>query len=297
MPMKIAILLLLSVLAACTFKKEKGSSEDPIQISLVPTKDNRTLLHSAEELSKWLEKETGLHFQVQIPTSYIAVVEAFGSKRVDIGYLNTMSYFIAQEKYGVEARFITTNIDGSSYYKGQIIVRADSRIKKLEDLQGKKIAYVDPTSASGYILAAHMLKTKNIKPAQTVFAGKHDSVVAMVYQKQVDAGATFYALPENGQFMDARRLVKAQYPDVGEQIRILEYTIPLINDALVFRQDLPSELKEKLAQALEKWASSPEGKVTLKALSNGSGIRRVHESEYAESRKIIKEMTQELKTP
>jgi len=286
------VLLLLS--NSCTFKKEKGSAENPIQISLVPTKDTRTLLHSAHELSNWLEKETGLKFSVQIPTSYIAVVEAFGSKRVDIGYLNTTSYFLAQDKYGVEAKFITVNIDGSSHYKGQFIVRSDSKIKKLEDLNGKKIAYVDPTSASGYILAAYLLKIKNIKPAQVVFAGKHDSVVSMVYQRQVDAGATFHSLPEGGKFMDARRLVLAQYPDVGEKVRILEYTTALANDALVFRQDLPEDLKDRLAIALEKWASTPEGKVTLKALSNGSGLRPVAEQEYTESRKIIKEMSQAL---
>lgn len=295
LPRFFLFLLFLLLLSHCTFHKERGSAENPIQISLVPTKDTRTLLHSAEELSQWMEKETGLHFSVQIPTSYIAVVEAFGSKRVDIAYLNTVSYFLAQEKYGVEAQFITINADGSSQYKGQIIVRADSKIRKLEDLNGKKIAYVDPTSASGYILPAYLLKSRHIKPAQVIFAGKHDTVVSMVYQKQVDAGATFYSLPEKGRFMDARRLVLAQYPDVGEKIRILEYTTSLANDALVFRQDLSPELKRKLARALEKWGSSIKGKITLKALSNGSGIRRIREDEYLESRKIIHDMGQALK--
>ncbi len=250
---------------------------------------------SARELSDWLEKETGYQFEITIPTSYIAVVEGIGGKQVDIAYLNTTNYFIAEEKYGAEVQFITLNIDGNSQYKGQFIVRADSKIKKIEDIQGKKIAYVDPTSASGYILPAYQLKQKGIKPAEAVFAGKHDSVVSMVYQKQVDVGTTFYALPEKGEQMDARRLVATQYPDVFEKIKILDFTVSLANDALVFRKDIEPEMKEKLINAIQKWANSPEGHVTLKALSNGSGLKRATAEDYAESRKILKEMSESLR--
>jgi len=294
--LKISFLLPVLLIAACTFKNEKGGEKNPIVISLVPSKDTKALMLSAQELSSWLTNETAYHFDINIPTSYVAVVEAIGSKRVDIAYLNTTNYFLAEEKYGAEVQFITLNIDGNSQYKGQFLVRTNSKIKTLEDLQGKKIAYVDPTSASGYILPAYQLKIKNIKPAEAVFAGKHDSVVSMVYQKQVDVGTTFYALPEkNGEPMDARRLVAAQYPDVWQRLRILDFTVSLANDALVFRKDLDPEMKEKLVKAIEKWASTNEGKVTLKALSNGSGLRRATEADYRESRKIIKEMSQSLR--
>ncbi len=285
-------------LSACTWKDApRGSAENPIQVSLVPSKDTLAILHDAEDFSKWMEKETGLKFKITIPSSYIAVVEGLGGKRVDLAYLNTTTYFMAQEKYGAEVRFIGINSEGQSKYKGQILVRADSPIKTLEDLQGKKIAYVDPTSASGYILAAALLKSKNIKPSQEVFAGKHDSVVMMIYQKQVDAGATFYAVPENGKPMDARRLVQTQYPDVWEKIRVLGYTDSLANDAFVFRKDLAPELKDKITAAMEKWISTAEGKATLKSLSNASGLRRVTDKDYEESRKILQQMSEVLHAP
>jgi phosphonate transport system substrate-binding protein len=285
----------LSLFLACTFKSEKGSEKDPVMISLVPSKDTKALLQSAQELSDWLSKDTGLHFQISIPTSYVAVVEAIGSKRVDIAYLNTTNYFLAEERYGAEVQFITLNIDGNSQYKGEFLVRTDSKIQKLEDINGKKIAYVDPTSASGYILPAYLLKSKNIKPKEAVFAGKHDSVVSMLYQKQVDVGTAFYALPEKGEQMDARRLVATQYPDIWQKIRILDFTVSLANDALVFRKDLDPKLKETLVKSIEKWIATPEGKVTLKALSNGSGLRRATPDDYRESRKILKEMSESLR--
>jgi hypothetical protein len=119
----LSVLSILLVIATvlqigCTVRSEKGSAKNPIVISLVPAKDTKTLMISAKELSAWLEKETGYHFEISIPTSYIAVVEAFGGKRVDIAYLNTTNYFLAEEKYGAEVQFITLNIDGNSMYKG-----------------------------------------------------------------------------------------------------------------------------------------------------------------------------------
>jgi ABC-type phosphate/phosphonate transport system substrate-binding protein len=51
-----------------------------------------------------------------------------------------------------------------------------------------EIAYVDPSSTSGFILPKALLDQKGIKPSESVFAMRHDNVVTMVYQKQVDAG-------------------------------------------------------------------------------------------------------------
>ncbi len=293
--LSVAALIFSIFQTSCTFNREIGSADNPIQISLIPSKDTRSLLLGANELGQWLENETGLKFQVTIPTSYVAVVEAIGSKKVDIAYLNTTTYLLAKNRYGAEAKYITLNVDGGSSYRGQFIARADSKITKIEDINGKKMAYVDPTSASGYILPAYLLKSKNIKPSDEVFAGRHDAVVTMVYQKQVDAGATFYSLPENGKFMDARRLVITQFPDVEQKVKVIDFTTNLANDALVFRKELPEPIKEKLMLAFDKWAASAEGKTTLKALSNASGLRRVSEGEYEESKKILETMGAALK--
>lgn len=281
-------------ISACTQNKQLGSSERPIHISMVPSKDTNSLLLGAKEMTDWLENATGYKFEVSIPASYVAVVEAMGSKKVDIAYLNTTTYLMAREKYGVEPQFITTNIDGESKYKGQFIARIDSKIKSIKDIHEKKMAYVDPTSASGYILPAYQLKAQGIKPAEEVFAGRHDAVVTMVYQRQVDAGATFYALPEDGKFMDARRLVMAQFPDVGEKIKVIDFTIPLANDAFVFRKDIPEDIKVKIRDAMAKWAASAEGKMTLKKLSNASGFKPATHADYEESEKILKAMKPSL---
>ncbi len=98
-----------------------------------------------------------------------AVVEAFGTKRADIAAINTFGYMLAHEKYGAEAR-LTVLRHGLATYQAMFVAKSDSKIKSIDDLAGKKIAFVDPASTSGYLLPLKMLKDKNISPKETVFA-------------------------------------------------------------------------------------------------------------------------------
>jgi phosphonate transport system substrate-binding protein len=281
---KLWILIPLFLLA-CTERAPLGSAKNPIKISIVPGKETGGLMKNATTLADWLEKETGYSFEATVLLSYIAVVEAMGTKRVDIAALSTSSYLIAREKYQVEPIFMT-ELNGKSTYKGQFITHV-SGLKKLEDINGKKIAYVDPSSASGYLMARDLLAKKKIVPSDFVFAGGHDAVVTMVYTKKVDAGATFYSPEEQGEPKDARRLVKQQFPDVFKKVKILGFTDEIPNDALALRKDFPLEMKSKLIAAIDKWAKSPEGKITLKEMNNGSGLIPAADKDYDSARRIL----------
>lgn len=219
------------------------------------------------------------------------MVEAFGTDRADVASLNTFGYILANEKYGTQARLKIIRY-GSGTYKSQIIARADSGIKKLEDINGKRFAYVDSASTSGYLLPAKYLKDKNIKPSTTVFAKKHDNVVTMVYQGQVDAGATFYTPEENGKLQDARRLVLTQFPDVAEKVKIIELTTDIPNDPFVFRKDLSDEMKSKISEALVQFVKTDAGRKAFHDLYGITDLETTQDSEYDSVRQILKDLGQ-----
>lgn len=289
---KYFIILICILMMSCTSKNEIGTERDPIRFALVPGQDSVVLLKNSEPLRKWILDQTGLHVTMQVPMSFIAVVEAFGSKRVDLAILNTFGYILAHEKYGAEALLIGVNGERSEYW-GQIITK-DPRIKSLQDLNGKKFAFVDPASSSGYILPAKLIKDAKIKLGETVFAGKHDSVVTMVYQGRVDAGATFHTPAENGEPQDARRLVLAQYPDVFEKVRILQLTNPIPSDPVVFRKDLPPEIRAKLISALKSFGSTEEGRKSLRNLYMLTGFRDCTDKTYDPVRKMLLDLSKNV---
>ncbi len=293
------ICLIISALAGgCTRRDrgELGTEKNPIKFFLLPSVENEVLEASGRAMKEYLEANTKYKFKVSVPTSYIAVVEAFGSKRADMASLNTFGYALAYRKYKAEAR-LTVIRNGESTYRSAIIAHVKSGITKLEDIDGKRMAYVDPTSTSGYVLPLELFKQKGIKPKQTVFAQRHDNVISMLYQGQVDAGAIYYSPPQNGELQDARRLVRTQYPDVAEKIKIIHLTDSIPNDAIVFRKDVPEEIKKTVSQGLINYIGTKEGKVALEYSLTVTGFKPTNDEEYAKARKMFDDLEKEATKP
>ncbi len=270
----------LSSLVACTGpRSEVGTEENPLKLFFVPSVDANLLSDRAKVVQEYLEKKTPYKYKVSVPSSFIAVVEAFGTKRADIAALNTFGYILAHERFGTEALIKVVRF-GQDTYKAQVIARADGKVQKLADIQGKRFAFVDPASTSGYLLPAKMFLDKGIKPSETVFAQKHDNVVTMVYQGQVDAGATFYSPPEEGKIQDARRLVKTQFPDVEQKIKIVELTESIPNDPIVFRKDLPAEIKTAVVNALMEFVKDEKGRETFHDLYGVTALASASDKDY-----------------
>lgn len=288
-----SVLATLALVANCTIKRaELGTLENPIKIYFVPSVDTKVLEDKSKIFKDYLEKNTPYKYEVSIPQSFVAVVEAFGAKRADLAAINAFGYMLAHDKYGVQAR-LTGIRHGLSTYQSQFVVKTDSPIKTLADLSGKKVAFVDPASTSGYLLPLKTLKERKIEPKETVFAMKHDSVISMVYQGQVDAGATFYTAPsknEKGetQLEDARRLVLTQYPDVESKIRILELSESIPNDPIVVRKDLPEEMKSRIIDATVAFIATPEGKDAFNKTYGVVEFKKVSDEDYESVRRMLK---------
>lgn len=285
-----ALLLLVAFFGCTKNSADLGSKENPIKLYLVPAQDVLTLVEQGKVLQKYLSSELGLEFRIEVPASYVAVVEAMGSKRADVAILNTLGYVLASEKYGAEAKLKLIN-RGRDSYSGQIIVHADSGIKDVSQLNGKRFAFVDPASTSGYLLPSRLFKKENVKLKDTIFAGKHDSVVLAVYQKTVDAGATFYTPPDDdGTPKDARWILRTQHPDVYDKVKILQLTEAIPNDPVVFRKEMPEELKLKIVEALKKYIKTPDGAKVMMDLYHITDFKEATDADYEPVRGYLKEL-------
>ncbi|EQC48598.1 phosphate/phosphite/phosphonate ABC transporter substrate-binding protein [Bacteriovorax sp. DB6_IX] len=276
------------LMSACQKDAKLGTENNPIKLYFTPSVDADTIASNSVDFIKFLEKETGYFFKTGIPTNYISVVESFGSKRADIGVMNSFGYLMANEKYGASAKLRVIRY-GHDYYQGQIIAHVDSDIKSIKDLEGKKFAFTDPSSTSGYMFPLKIMKENNVNPSNKTFAIKHDNVVTMVYQKQVDAGATYYSAPsEDGKIRDARSRVKTQFPDVEDKVKIVTITEKIPNDPFVFRKDLPAEITNKFIAAVKKYLATESGKQVFKNIYSVDGLVDTTDADYDGLRNVIK---------
>lgn len=286
--MKFSIIMLNLFLSFHVFAQSLGSSERPIIIALVPGQDVQKLMNNGRVLEDHLRNKLKLEFKVLVPQSFVAVVESLGTERVDMAVMNSFGYVLAHEKYGAQA-FLMGAFKGRNEYWGQIIARNDGP-KTMQELNGKTFAFVDPASTSGYLLAEKALRDEKIKLKEYIFAGKHDSVVSMVYQGRVAAGATYHTLPDNGVPQDARKLVATQYPDVWEKVKILKITGPIPNDPVVFRKDFPVDIRQKITSEMKAFVKLAQGKDTMMNLYHIDDLIDAKNSDWDPLRKILKDI-------
>jgi phosphonate transport system substrate-binding protein len=141
----------------------------------------------------YLAKTTGkkvVFFPVQ---SNAAEIEAMRSGRLHVAGFNTGSNPIAVNCAGFVPFAIMGTNSGQFGYEMEIIVPADSPIKTPADLKGKRVAFTEPTSNSGYKAPLAILKSEfNLEPDRdftAVFSGKHDNSVIGIANKDYDAAA------------------------------------------------------------------------------------------------------------
>jgi len=158
-----------------------------------PVEDPAVYAKAWDGFIKHMEQTTGkkvVFFPVQ---SNAAEIEAMRSGRLHVAGFNTGSNPIAVNCAGFVPFAIMGTQSGQFGYEMEIIVPADSPIKTPADLKGKRIAFTDPTSNSGYKAPLAILKADfNLEPERdftAVFSGKHDNSVVGIANKDYDAAA------------------------------------------------------------------------------------------------------------
>lgn len=177
-----------------------------------------------------------------IVKDYDALSRGIENDTIDIGWFSPFAYVNAHDRDKV-VPLITPKINNKTSYKGYIITRKDSGIKSVEDLKNKIFGYVDVESASGYLYARHIIKTKGLNPdklfKEVTFLGSHYNVIKSVLTGAVDAGATYNEAFESG---------KEQGFNTDE-INIISTTEDIPKDALAANPRFNKETAEKLQQA------------------------------------------------
>ena len=266
---------------------EEGSTEeseqmipDTLVMGFVPSQDSDTIADTIEPLAERLSEELGIEVQGQVMTNYNALVEAMGANQVHVGFIPAFGYVLANEQYGVEVILKSIRY-GSGTYKAQYVVRADSGIETLADLEGKIWAYGDKGSTSGYLFPANQLMEEfGLESAEqleseffggTMETGGHDNSAIAVYEGDADVATTFD---------DVRTELEEEYPDVMEKLTILGYTEEIPNDTISVTKELDDEFVQKLKEIFLSFNDDEEMIQIMNDVYNWDAIDEATDEEY-----------------
>ncbi len=172
-----------------------GSEERPIQVLFVPSVDADAIIAGGDVMAQELENATGLKYEVSVPTSYAATIEAMCASPEDtIGFIPALGYVLANERCGVQVGLASVRF-GWPYYWSQIVVRDDSGIETIEDLAGKTWGAPSVTSTSGYLVPKAELSAAGIETGEVVETGGHTGAMLAVAQGDVDFATGFFSPP------------------------------------------------------------------------------------------------------
>jgi phosphonate transport system substrate-binding protein len=260
-----------------------GSEENPIIWAFVPSGEMERVASGAQQVADMLFDKTGLYFSTSVATEYAGVIEALASDppEAHMASLATFAYVMAADRGVADVALVSVRY-GSPTYNGQIIAGANTGISKVEDLAGKTFARPDPLSTSGWIIPMLTMRAAGVNPdsdlAEVVDAGSHDSVVAAVYNGEVDAGASY---------VDARTRIEKDYPDVMDKVVVIAVTADIPNDGVQFHPSVPDEIVDKVVKALLEIADTDEGKEALKVAYQWNALEEHDDSFYDIFRQVL----------
>ncbi len=193
---------------------------------------------------------------------YDGVIQGLLGGTLDFAELGASAYakVYLENKDAVQPILTTIQTDGSTGYRAVMVARADSGIKTLADMKGKKLGFADPDSTSGYLIPVTSLPKDigmDVKSyfASTGFGGGHEQLVLEVLKGTFDAGTTWAS--GVGDFNDGyssgnlRKMVDKGVLKMDDLVEL--WQSPLIpNGPLVVRASIDAGARQKITDLQTK---------------------------------------------
>ena len=269
-------LVLATALLLVALGGQPAAAQSSLHLALTPSQKPTDLLVAGEAFGAALGKLVGVPIRVTVASDYAAVIEALRNRTADLAFVHPAGYVLANR----EAKAMIVAKDqwhGNTSYTSRIYVRKESGITTLEGLRGKTIAFIDPSSASGYVYPMVMLIQKGLvqnRDPKTffkdfVYAGSHDAGLLALLNGHVDALASF----------DQAREQYLKDPAQREKIIYVAETAAIPEGGICARDGLDPALVAKLRAALLSM-KGPTYAPVLKALYDIDGFEPADDREY-----------------
>ena len=270
-PAALGLLLALGVtVVACS------RPDTTLTLALTPSRDPTALKEAGDAFAKAITQVSGVPVKAIVASDYAGVIEALRSKRVDLAFVHPVGYVLANREAGCQI-LLRDIWQGKTAYTARFYVRTDRGIRRLEDLRGKTVAFVDPASSSGYIypmvlLIKHGL-VRDRDPRsffkEALFTGTHEAALQSVLRGRVDAAASFDKAPE----------LHIKDPGLIAQLAFVGETPEIPEAGICARPGLPAEPVARVKRALLS-IRAPEYAALLKEIYGIDGFIEADDRDY-----------------
>lgn len=168
-----------------------------VVIGFNPGGDPALIKPLALELAGDLQTEIGLPVEIFISKDYESLVTAMKDRKIDFAFFTAKTFVDAENKAG--AKVLLKKTWSQPFYHAVLLGHTGGKlprgpVRRLKDVEGRRIAFVDRDSASGYLYPTVFLRKNGIAEkdfAEIVWTGNHAASVEKLAAGEVDVIATF----------------------------------------------------------------------------------------------------------
>lgn len=270
--MSFSIKSLLAAAAITVAGLAQASDVKELNFGIIATEKAGALKQMWEPFLDDMSKAVGVKVNGFYATDYAGIIEAQRFNKVQIAWYGNKSAIEAVDRASGEVFVQFVDLDGTPGYYSYLITHKDSGITSLDQVlkNGKDMSFGigDPSSTSGTLVPSYYVFTLNNLDPKTHFkvmrSANHEGNFLAVLNRQVDVATSNSEMTQK---------MKEKSPEKLDQIRIL-WTSPLIpRDPLVYRKDLPADLKKKIQDFAVGYGKDDREKEILKNLYRLKGFK------------------------
>ena len=232
-----------------------------LTIGLIPEQNVFRQMKRYKPIGDYIGEKIGLQVRFTILSRYGNIIESFSNEKMDGAFWGSFTGALAINQLEVDPIARPLWLDGTSTYHGYIFVRKESGIKRVDDMKGKTIAFVERATTAGYIYPIAYFRDHGINNIDTYFseyyfAGSHDAAILAVLDREADIGCaknTIY------------HLLEKRDPRVRRDLVILAQSPIVPSNALALGKHVDPAIKAKVKEVLLGMDKDPKGREILKS--------------------------------
>lgn len=231
-----------------------------------PAETHRSWAPFAEQL----QRVTGQQLQLRVYRTFDEFETDLANGFADFAYMNPYHFLMARKVQG----YLPLVRDGSRRLSGQLVVRRDSPLQSIKELNGKSIAFPDPNAFAASLYMRAMLQDKAKIHFTARYFGTHANVYRHVILGSVAAGA------------GVNVTLARERPETRGELRVLYETPGTAPHPLCAHPRIPADLREAVTRAVLEMGKNENGRTLLKHIDIIKPVRAVYARDYQPLEKL-----------
>ncbi|MGV3623665.1 MAG: phosphate/phosphite/phosphonate ABC transporter substrate-binding protein [Archangium sp.] len=276
--------LLLSVMALCSVSV--FAQQPATIVGVVASTNEEIAKKQSEALASFASSALKEQVLPRVYKDQEALAVALGKGEIDFAVMGPLAYLRIPK--GTKSQLVFRTIrGGKATYRSVLFAPPSSKLTSLDALKKSKgtlkVAWVETSSASGYIVPKALLLSSGINPQQSFdtqdFLGSHDAVCQAVWEGRYDVGATFSDPVTNDTKVTGCVSALGKKTD---SLKVIALSQEFPNDVLVAGPGVPAGKVSALAAAAK--AAKPD---VLKPAFLAEGVADVKDEDFTPIRKAL----------